>query len=78
VAVQGGTFTKAPRVSGGASGIIYGNDGSVNRNKAIKGETGLTNDMGHAVYIMAGPKHRELTVLPDQLLDSTVADGWIE
>jgi hypothetical protein len=81
VAVLGGTFKKLPVSVGGASGIIYGNDGSVNRNKAIKGETDLTNDMGHAVYIMADPKHRELTVLPGQDLDSTVAGsagGWVE
>jgi hypothetical protein len=74
-------FKKLPAAGSKTSGIIYGNDGSANRNKATYGETSLLNDVGHAVYIMAGPKRRELTVLPDQHLDSSVvgtAGGWVD
>jgi hypothetical protein len=38
-------------------------------------------NLGHAVYVVDGPKTRETTVLPDQRLDSTVtgtAGGWVE
>jgi len=80
VAVEGGTFIKAPVNEGDASGIIYGNDGSANRNKATLGETTLNNDKGHAVYISATQK-RETTVLPDQRLDSAdpgTAGGWVD
>jgi hypothetical protein len=80
VFVDGGTFIKAPVNEGEASGIIYGNDGTANRNKATQGETSFLNDKGHAVYISA-TQRRESTVLPDTTLDSTVpgADGgWVD
>jgi hypothetical protein len=76
-----GVFIKEPLVEGGASGIIYGNDGTPNANKATLGVTNVLNDQGHAVFITDGPKKRELTVLPDQKLDSREtgeAGGWVE
>jgi hypothetical protein len=81
VAVLGGTFKKQPLVSGGASGIIYGSNGGDNSISATNAATLLRYDLGHAVYIApeaGGPKSRELTVLPDQHLDSTAADGWAD
>jgi hypothetical protein len=83
VAVLGGTFTKGVPNSGLASGIIYGNNGGANGNRAIAGDTLLLN-LGHAVYVApeaGGLKPRELTVLPDQFLDSTEDGedgGWVE
>jgi hypothetical protein len=80
VAVTGGTFKKEPLVSGGASGIIYGSNGGDNSNTATSAAV-LLQDLGHAVYIApeaGGLKTRETTVLPDQLLNSAVADGWID
>jgi hypothetical protein len=82
VAVKGGTFKKQPETLDGASGIIYGNNGGANSNRTIAGDTLLIN-LGHAVYIApeaGGPLTRELTVLPDQTLDSTDAanGGWAE
>jgi hypothetical protein len=83
VAVLGGTFKKEPDVGSETSGIIYGNNGGVNSNRATAADNLLLN-LGHAVYIApeaGGPKTRELTVLPDQHLDSGVAGtagGWIE
>jgi hypothetical protein len=81
VAVLGaGVFTKAPFVSGGSSGIIYGNNGGANSNTAELAGVYL-QDMGHAVYVETGPKTRETTVMPDQHLDSTVAGtagGWVD
>jgi hypothetical protein len=76
-----GVFTKAPLVEGNASGIIYGNDGTANANKATQAVTDQTNDKGHAVYVSTGPKHREITAGPDQQLDSSVTGatgGWVE
>jgi hypothetical protein len=79
VGVLGGIFKKQPVNLGDPSGIIYSNDGTVNRNKATLGED--FNDKGHAVYIYAGPKKRETTVGSYQSLDSAVAGpdgGWVE
>jgi hypothetical protein len=73
VAVDGGTFKKEPAGTSQTSGIIYGNDGSANRNKATLGETSLNNDKGHAVYVSDAIR-RETTVLPDQHLGSIAAD----
>jgi hypothetical protein len=48
VAVDGGTFIKAPLVAGNASGIIYGSNGGANSNTATFAAT-LLQDKGHAV-----------------------------
>jgi hypothetical protein len=83
VAIHGGVFKKEPLSSGGASGIIYGNDGGNNSNTARLAEVYL-RDKGHAVYIApeaGGPKTREVTAGPDQHLDSTRAGpdgGWVD
>jgi hypothetical protein len=77
----GGVFKKLPANESGASGIIYGNDGSASRNKATLGVTNELNNMGHAVYTEDGFKSRETTVTAYQQLDSSVADasgGWAE
>jgi hypothetical protein len=78
VSIDAGTFTKTPAMESETSGIIYGDDGSVNANKANLDEVPLTDPMGHAVYVLAGPKTRETTVLPDQHLDSGEAGGWAD
>jgi hypothetical protein len=78
VATGTGVFTKAPAVEGQASGIIYGSNGGDNRNVVITAASLLLDDRGHAVYIQSGPLTRELTVLPDQTLDSTDTEGWEE
>jgi hypothetical protein len=74
VAVQGGVFKKEPLSSGGSSGIIYGSNGGTNSNAAKLAEVYL-QDKGHAVYIADGPKTREVTAGPDQILDSSVPGG---
>jgi len=73
-------FKKLPASGSDTSGIIYGNDGSANRNKATLADTTLEN-LGHAVYIKDGPKTRETTTSPDQNLDSTktgAEGGWVD
>jgi hypothetical protein len=77
------TFKKEPRVEGEASGIIYGNNGGSNSNRATSSDTLLLN-LGHAVYIApeaGGPRTRETTVLPNQHLDSVTPGtpgGWVD
>jgi hypothetical protein len=77
------TFKKEPLSLGGASGIIYGNDGGSNSNTATAADT-LQMNLGHAVYIApeaGGPRSRETTVTAYQSLDSTAsgpAGGWVE
>jgi hypothetical protein len=78
VSVDAGTFTKAPAGTSQTSGIIYGGDGSVNANKANLDGIPLTDPMDGAVFVLDGPKTRETTVMPDQHLDSAVADSWVE
>jgi hypothetical protein len=77
-----GIFTKEPLSDGGSSGVIYGYDpDNPNSNKVRNAGYGIEEDMGHAVYVEAGPKTRETTVLPDQSLDSTIAGvpgGWVD
>jgi hypothetical protein len=78
--LSGGVFKKLPALGSQTSGIIYGNDGSVNRNKATQGESSFLNNKGHAVYIQASSKTRETTAGQGDHLDSTVAGtngGWI-
>jgi hypothetical protein len=70
-------FKKLPASGSETSGIIYGNDGSANRNKATLADTSL-EDLGHAVYIKDGPKTRETTVMPDQHLDTDAAGDWVD
>jgi hypothetical protein len=77
VSVLGGVFKKEPLVSSDSSGIIYGNDGTVNRNKATLADSTHQN-RGHTVYIAAGPKTRETTVTAYESLDSGEDDGWAE
>jgi hypothetical protein len=72
-------FKKESLTPDGASGIIYGNNAGADSNTATAGVT--PNNKGHAVYIENGPKPWEVTVGPEQKLDSTVtgADGgWVE
>jgi hypothetical protein len=76
-------FTKGLPDSSAASGVIYGYDpDNPNSNKVRTGTSfGILDNMGHAVYVEAGPKKRETTVMPYQRLDSTVAGasgGWGE
>jgi hypothetical protein len=78
-----GVFKKGQADPTVASGIIYGYDAdNPNSNKVQSGTTfGILEDKGHAVYVEAGPKIRETTVMPDQTLDSAFPDadgGWAE
>jgi hypothetical protein len=83
VAVLGGTFKKEPANEGEASGIIYGNNGGADSNRAATSADTLLMNLGHAVYIApeaGGPESRETTVTAYESLDSTVpgADGgWV-
>jgi hypothetical protein len=80
VLISGGVLKKEPLVSGGPSGIIYGNDGGDNSNTAKLAETYLQGQ-GHAVYVANGPKMRETTVTAYQSLDNAAegeAGGWVE
>jgi hypothetical protein len=82
VAVSSGTgiFKKLPAEGSQTSGIIYGNDGSANRNKATLADTTL-QDLGHAVYIEAGPNTRETTAEQGDHLDGAITGtdgGWTE
>jgi hypothetical protein len=80
--IDTGVFKKAPLVPNDSSGVIYGYDPAnaddPNANKVKRGGYGIVDGMGHAVYVEAGPKKRETTVMPDQHLDSGTAGGWAE
>jgi hypothetical protein len=83
VGVGSGIFIKEPPTPGASSGVIYGYDpDNPNSNKVQTGTSfEILENMGHAVYVEDGPKTRETTVMPDQHLDSAVADadgGWAE
>jgi hypothetical protein len=84
VAVVGGTFKKEPaNEDDDASGIIYGNNGGADSNRATSADT-LQMNLGHAVYITpeaGGLETRETTVTAYQSLDSTASGadgGWTE
>jgi hypothetical protein len=75
MAVRAGTFKKQPLVSGGSSGIIYGNDSGANSNTVT---TAAIIDLGHAVYVETGAKTRETTAGQWDHLDSGASSGWAE
>jgi hypothetical protein len=76
----GGVFTKQPLTPTGSSGVIYGFSADNPSSNKVLGGLGIMENQGHAVYLSAAKK-RELTVGPDQHLDSAEtgeAGGWEE